>query len=193
MSKTLSFSAPSTDAPAGLVSLLGAWNWIERLLAIVTFSAIGLLMMYDVITRELLTPLLAQFGINGGSLVLIGSQKIGVYFLIAGAFTGFSLATATGGQLVPKIGFKWVPKSWDSGMNRMGDLVSSLFLVIVTYYAVAFVRSSADAGLMTTSGIETKVWILQAVIPIGFASAAARYMVFAIWPAVRPTPPEFQE
>lgn len=193
MSPTPTVSVPPTDAPLGVVKMVSLWYWIERFIAIVTFSAIGVVMMYDVIIREMVTPLLTRFGIDAHSLVLVGSQKIGVYLLIAGAFTGFSLATGAGTQLVPKVGFGWAPKSWDAGMNRMGDFISGLFLCIVTYYAFIFVRSSANAGLMTSSGIEAPVWILQVVIPIGFASAAARYLVFSLWPAVRPVPPEFQE
>lgn len=193
MSPTPSVSAQSTDAPLGVVKMLGVWQWIERFLSIVTFGCIGLLLMYDVITRELVRPILASSGMSGAFLTFIGTQKVAVYLLIAGAFAGFSLATATGTQLVPKVGFKWAPKSWDAGLNRLGDVISGLFLIIVTYYAIVFVRSSADAGLMTSSGFEAPVWILQTVIPIGFASAAGRYLVYAMWPAVRPVPPEFQE
>ena len=193
MSQSPSVSAPSAHAPAGVVKMLGVWYWIERFLSIVTFGCIGLLLMYDVITRELVRPILASLGMSGAFLTFIGTQKVAVYLLIAGAFAGFSLATATGTQLVPKVGFKWAPKSWDAGLNRLGDVISGLFLFIVTYYAIAFVRSSAQAGLMTSSGFEAPVWILQTVIPIGFASAAARYLVYGLWPAVRPVPPEFQE
>ena len=193
MSQTPSVSAPSAHAPAGVVKMLAVWYWIERFLAIVTFGAIGLLLMYDVITREIARPILASLGMSGAFLTFIGTQKVAVYLLIAGAFAGFSLATATAGQLVPKVGFKWAPKSWDAGLNRLGDVISGLFLVIVTYYAIVFVRGSAEAGLMTSAGLEAPVWILQTVIPIGFASAAARYLVFGLWPVVRPVPPEFQE
>lgn len=193
MPPTPSYAAPQAAAPAAVVGMLGVWYRIERLFAIVTFSAIGLLMMYDVISRELIGPVLSKLGMDASALVLVGSQKLGVYFLIAGAFAGFSLATATGGQLVPKVGFGWAPKSWNNGMNRLGDFVSAVFLAIVTYYAIVFVSSSASNGLMTTSGVEMKVWILQTVIPIGFASAAARYLVYGMWPATRPVPPEFQE
>jgi len=193
MSPSASVDAPPPPAPGWVTAGLGVWFWVERMLAIVTFGAIGLLMMYDVISRELVGPVLPLFGIDASTVVLVGSQKLGVYCLIAGAFAGFSLATATGAQLVPKVGFGWAPKSWDSGMNRLGDFVTAAFLAIVTYYAIVFVRGSASSGLMTSSGVQMKVWILQTVIPIGFASAAARYLVYVLWPATRPVPPEFQE
>ena len=193
MSHTPAVSEPSAHAPAGVVNMLGVWHWIERFVSIVTFGSIGLLLMYDVITRELVRPILASLGMSGAFLTFVGTQKVAVYLLIAGAFAGFSLATASGTQLVPKVGFKWAPKSWDAGLNRLGDVISGLFLAIVTYYAIVFVRSSAEAGLMTSSGFEAPVWILQVVIPMGFASAAARYLVYGLWPAVRPVPPQFQE
>ena len=190
---TTTVDAPPPPAPAWVTGGLGVWFWVERMLAIVTFGAIGLLMMYDVISRELIGPVLPQFGIEASTLVLVGSQKLGVYCLIAGAFAGFSLATATGVQLVPKVGFRWAHESWNAVMNRLGDFITAAFLAIVTYYAVVFVQSSASFGLMTTSGVEMKVWILQTVVPIGFASAAARYLVYGLWPATRPVPPQFQE
>ncbi|MCO5125315.1 MAG: TRAP transporter small permease [Rhizobacter sp.] len=192
MSTSVSVDAPPS-APGWVTGVLGVWYWIERLLAIVTFGAIGVLMMYDVISREIIGPVLTKLGMDPSAVVLVGSQKLGVYFLIAGAFTGLSLATATGAQLVPKVGFGWAPKSWNAGMNRLGDFITTAFLAIVTYYAVVFVQSSASIGLMTTSGVEMKVWVLQTAIPIGFASAAARYLVYGLWPATRPVPPEFQE
>jgi C4-dicarboxylate transporter, DctQ subunit len=186
-------STLSSNAPARVLNLLWVWYWIERFLSIVTFGCIGLLLMYDVITREIVRPILASLSMSGAFLTFIGTQKVAVYLLIAGAFAGFSLATATGTQLVPKVGFKWAPRSWDASLNRLGDLMSGLFLATVSYYAIVFVRSSAEAGLMTSTGFEAPVWILQVVIPIGFASAAGRYLVYALWPATRPLPPDFQE
>jgi hypothetical protein len=37
------------------------------------------------------------------------------------------------------------------------------------------------------------IWPIQLAIPLGFLSAGLRYFIFALWPGVRPVPPEFQE
>ncbi len=193
MPEAFAGNPPNLNTPAAVLGFLAFWHKLERFAAILTFSAIGILMMYDVISRELITPLLMKFGIDSGALILVGSQKIGVYCLIAGAFAGFTVATATGAQLVPKVGFGWAPKSWDATMNRVGDFITAIFLGIVTYYAIVFVKSSASTGLLTSGGLEMMVWKLQTVIPIGFASAAGRYLFYGLWPGTRPIPPEFQE
>ena len=190
---TASVEPGPARVPEVVTAALAIWSRVERLLAIVTFSAIGVLMMYDVILRELVSPVLFRIGLDARPLLLVGSQKIGVYLMIAGAFVGFTLATAMGTQLVPRIGFSWVPRRWDAAMNRAADFVSAAFLGCATYYAIVFVASSAQAGLMTTSGVDLPVWMLQSVIPFGFASAAARYLCYGVWPGTRPVPPEFQE
>ena len=41
--------------------------------------------------------------------------------------------------------------------------------------------------------LDWSVWPIQLAIPIGFLSAAGRYLMYAAWPSIRPQPPEFQE
>jgi hypothetical protein len=49
-----------------------------------------------------------------------------------------------------------------------------------------------QAGLRAQA-FDIPIWPIQLAIPLGFLSAAMRYFFFAIWPALRPLPPEFQE
>jgi TRAP-type C4-dicarboxylate transport system permease small subunit len=118
---------------------------------------------------------------------------MGVYALIIGAFCGIGIATATGSQLVPKLAFGWVPSAWGYRMNQVADIVTGLFLLGAAYYASVFVNGSRLSGLLTSGGLDVPAWMIQVVIPLGFVSAAVRYVLFAIWPLTRPTPPEFQE
>jgi len=180
-------------APSWAVTLVRAWHRVECGLAVVAFSLIAVLVIYDVLARELGLPLLRALGMGQVSPVIPGAAKMGVYALIVGAFCGVGIATATGVQLVPKVAFGWVPASWGPRMNRIADLVSAVFLTGVAWYGWVFVMGSKATGLLTSGGVDVPAWTIQAVIPLGFLSAAGRYLMFAAWPALRPVPPEFQE
>ena len=72
------------------------------------------------------------------------------------------------------------------------DVFTGLFLLGVAWYGVVFVVASRNSGVLAAV-INVSAWPVQAFIPLGFASAALRYFIFAAWPALRPVPPEFQE
>jgi TRAP-type C4-dicarboxylate transport system permease small subunit len=65
-------------------------------------------------------------------------------------------------------------------------------LLAITYYGAKYVLSSKATGLRAPV-IDWPTWPFQLAIPLGFASAAMRYFLYAAWPALRPVPPEFQE
>lgn len=173
-------------APARIRSLLAIWHSIEVWVAVTAFSAIALLLIYDVLLREALMPLLGLFGFDGRGLVLYGSQKIAVYLLVVGAFTGIGIATWTGAQLVPKVGHRLVPKHWDQTANRIADFMTFAFLTAVTVVAAIYVYDTYLSGQRGSSGVSIEIWKVQIALPIGFASAAMRYLAFAIWPDLRP-------
>lgn len=189
---TLSFfneSGPMSQAyptPNKVRTFLNAWHHIEVWVAILAFGAIALLLIYDVVLREAIMPALGLFDIDGRSLVLYGSQKIAVYLLILGAFSGIGIATWTGAQLVPKVGERIVPRAWDVTANRVADLFTFAFLSAVTVIAAIYVYDTYLSGQRGSSGVSIEIWKVQVALPLGFASAAVRYLAFAIWPDVRP-------
>lgn len=173
-------------APAGVRTALALWHQVEVWVAVLAFSAIAVLLIYDVVLREAVMPLLAAVGIDGRALILYGSQKIAVFLLVIGAFTGIGIATWTGAQLVPKVGHHLVPARWNHSADRLADLVTFAFLAAVTAVAGAFVYDSFQSGQLGSTGVRIAVWKIQIAIPLGFASAALRYLAFAIWPGLRP-------
>lgn len=174
-------------APPAVRKALDLWHQIEIWIAITAFSSIAVLLIYDVVVREAVIPILSGFGVNGRGLIIYGSQKIGVYMLIAGAFAGIGIATWTGAQLVPKVAHNLLPESWDDAANRIADLFTFLFLSSVTVIAFMFVFESYESGLRASGGLQIEVWKAQIAIPLGIGSAAIRYLAFVIWPDTRPT------
>ena len=55
-----------------------------------------------------------------------------------------------------------------------------------------FVGSSFATDLRAPV-LDWPVWPIQLAIPLGFLSAAGRYLFYAAWPVLRPQAPEFQE
>jgi len=175
-----------TRAPVKVRSILVLWHSLEVWIAIVAFSTIALLLIYDVLLREALMPFLELFNVDGRGLVLYGSQKIAVYLLVVGAFTGIGIATWTGAQLVPKVGHHLVPERWDINANRIADGVTFLFLVAVTVVAAIYVYDTYLSGQRGSSGVSILIWKVQIALPLGFGSAAVRYLCFFFWPDLRP-------
>lgn len=178
-------------APAGARALVGAWHRVECLIAVAAFGFIAVVLIIDVAGRELLTPLFKLLGITHPAGIY-AAQKMCVYALVIGSFCGVGIATATGSHLLPRIGFGWVPASVGPAMNRIADVVTGVFMCGVAWYGWVYVQSSMQAGLRAQA-FDIPIWPIQSAIPIGFLSAALRYFLFALWPALRPLPPEFQE
>lgn len=192
MSTALKPRMPLAPAPAGIVRLLAGWHWLECSVAVVAYILIMLLLMSDVVGREVVGPVLRLVGVDVGATGVYGSQKIALYAMVVGAFLGLGVATATGTHLLPRVGFGWLPKAWAPQIDRVADVLTGVLLCVTAWYGYVFVKSSMEAGL-TVSVLEWPAWMIQSVIPAGLLSAALRYFIFAAWPACRPTPPEFQE
>ncbi len=184
-------SAVQAAAPSAASHLVSTWHRIECLIAIGAFGFIAVVLIGDVLGRELLGPIYRAFNIKGRAGVY-ASQTMSVYALAIGSFAGVAIATATGSHLLPRIGFGWVPSAWGPAMDRLADVPSGVFFVGVAWYGWIYVQSSMSADLRAQA-FNIPVWPIQAAIPLGFLSAGLRCFLFAAWPAPRPLPPEFQE
>lgn len=182
----------AAPGPRAVVALLRGWHRAECLLAVLCFSFIAAVLVIDVLGREFYGPLMKALGVPVGATGLFGSQKLAIFALVIGSFAGIGIATATGAHLLPRLGFAWVPRHWGPAMDRIADAVTGLFLLGVAWYGVVFVLATRDSGVLAAV-INVSPWPVQVFIPLGFASAALRYFIFAAWPATRPAPPEFQE
>jgi TRAP-type C4-dicarboxylate transport system permease small subunit len=190
---------PSNSEPAVAASaapraraIAEIWHQVECWIAVAAFAFIAVILLLDVLGRELLGPAIRLLGFPATATGIFASQKLSIFALVIGSFAGIGIATATASHLVPRVGFGWVPARWDPWFNRVADALTGAFLVGVAYYGWVFVESSMATDLRAPV-LDWSVWPIQLAIPIGFLSAAGRYFMYAIWPAIRPQPPEFQE
>ena len=181
-----------SPAPPAIDRLARGWHRVECWVAIVAFSLIAVLLMLDVLGREVLGPLLHAVGLQPGSTGIHGAQRAAVYALVVGSFCGVGIATATSSHLVPRVAFSWLPARWDPAVSRVADAFTGAFLLGVAWYGLQFVMASKEVG-MRAPVVGWEVWPFQLAIPAGFLSAAVRYFLFARWPGLKPPPPEFQE
>ena len=157
------------------------------------FVFIALVLILDVLGRELWFPLSKALGIqHHGPTGIYGAQKMAVFALAIAAYSGVGIAAATASHLVPRVGFGAVPVAWSATMDRLADGLTGVFLLGVAWYGFEFVGGSRATGLRAPM-LQWPVWPFQAAIPLGFASAALRYFCFARWPALRPQRPLVHE
>jgi TRAP-type C4-dicarboxylate transport system permease small subunit len=183
---------PGADPPPAARRVVDGWHRGECWVAVIAFGFIATILVLDVLGREFLGPLLRFLGFNPGATGIFASQKLSIFALVIGSFAGIGIATATGAHIVPTFASGWVPANWRGVYDRAVDLVSGVFLLGVAWFGFKFVGSSFKTDLRAPV-IDWAVWPIQLAIPLGFLSAAGRYLIYAAWPALKPIPPEFQE
>jgi TRAP-type C4-dicarboxylate transport system permease small subunit len=183
---------PAREPPAGVRRLAESWHKGECWLAVAAFGFIAAILLLDVIGREFVGPVLRLVGLDPGATGIFAAQKLSVFALVIGSFAGIGIATATASHIVPRFAHGWVPAAWGPVMDRLANVLTGLFLVGVAWFGFKFVGSSFKTDLRAPV-LDWPVWPVQMFIPLGFLSAAGRYFLYAVWPALKPAPPEFQE
>jgi TRAP-type C4-dicarboxylate transport system permease small subunit len=136
-------------APPVVHRLLAGWHRAECVLAVAAFGAVALLLIADVVARELVQPLARVFGAGAAAIAFPSTPQLALYALVVATYAGIGVAAATATHFVPRAGFGWV-------------------------------------GARCAPLLDWPVWPVQLALPLGFASAALRYLCFAAWPDTRP-------
>lgn len=145
----------------------------ERAIAFTAFSVMLVVLLADVIGRELFSE------------GVFGSVRVAVYALILCAMSGFGIATATGGHLRPKFMDGVLRGHLQVLGSRLGQVLSAAILLYLSYAAwqmVAFTRMIEERDLV----LDILVWPVQMVLPLGFVLSALRHLCFATFPALLP-------
>ena len=156
-----------------LSSFLLKLSFVEGWLAIISVTAMTLLVVLDVFARELF---------NSG---FPWAQKGAVFLMIWAGYLGAILVSSKASHLRPQIADKlWLKIGKDSGelwFVRIQNLVTLLFCIMFSYAAFNYVIDSHDLGdKSVVTGIP--LWVLQLVIPYTFFSMAIRNIYFLLYP-----------
>jgi TRAP-type C4-dicarboxylate transport system permease small subunit len=144
------------------------------------YAALALLLLADVVGREIF------------SQGIFGAQRVAVFFTIVAGNFGLALATASGAHIRPRVADHWIPERFGPAMDRAADVITASVLLGVAYFACQLVQESFDFETVSPT-IDWPIWPVQAVIPFGYAVAALHYLVFALYPALRPRQQQVSE
>lgn len=145
----------------------------ERWAAVFAFAIMTLALLADVISRRLF-----QTG-------LVGAVEIAVFGMIALAMFGIGVATDHGAHLRPTVFDALIPKPLRGFVERFASLVTGIFFLILTGFAVWIVAESFMLGDRTPI-LRAPVWALQVILLLAFASNAARFLIYFANPALKP-------
>ena len=146
----------------------------ELAVCFLAFVVMALVLMVDVLNREF----------TGAGVY--GSGQIGVFGMVIVAFLGLGVATAEGAHLRPRFADHLIPARFEGTLNRIADIITALFYGFVAYVAVEAV-SISYGFTEVTSTLRILIWPFQSVIVIAFGMGAIRHVIFARYPALRPS------
>lgn len=144
------------------------------------YAALALLLLADVVGREIF------------SQGIFGAQRVAVFFTIVAGNFGLALAAAAGAHIRPRVADHWIPERFGPAMDRIADIITAAVLLGVAYFACQLVRESYDFETVSPT-IDWQIWPVQAVIPFGYGMAALHYLIFAIYPPLRPRQQQVSE
>lgn len=156
-----------------LAALYGATIRLETFLCFTAFSAGTAALFADIVGREL-------FGFG-----IFGAQRVAVYCMAAAGILGFSYVVSQGGHLRPTILDKLLPARLDPLLTRLGDLLSAAICLGLAVASLLFVRGTYAIGEYSMT-LPIPMWTVQTMLPVAFAIAGLKYLLFVLRPSLRP-------
>lgn len=114
---------------------------------------------------------------------IFGAQRAAVYGMIVSAFLGLALATHSGRHIRIEGFDRLVPEAARGTVIRLGHVVSMAICLFLGYWSADFVAISMEQGERGMA-LDIPVWPIKIVLPWAFASAALRYLAYALFPAI---------
>lgn len=145
----------------------------ERLLVSISFAVMTIIIMADVLLRE----------ISGTGIA--GAPRVAVYAMIITTMISFGLASQSGRHLRPKFADSWVPKRWEPLIERLQEWLTAAFCLTFAVVATGVVAETWALG-ETSRMLRIPIWPMQSVIPLAFFVAALRHAIFGFYPALKP-------
>jgi TRAP-type C4-dicarboxylate transport system permease small subunit len=182
-------------AARAFLERLGA---VERAACIIAFAVMAIALIADVARRVggRVTEALSEVpGVGPGAIWLqdtlglgagiLGAPQVSVIGMITVAMVGFGLAAASGGQLRARFFDGLCPSPMVPALTRFADLLTAAMLAVLAALALQMTLGSARLGDVV-SVTRWPIWPMQAIIVAAFTLNAVRYLLFALFPELRP-------
>jgi TRAP-type C4-dicarboxylate transport system permease small subunit len=144
-------------------------SYIEKKLAALFMGLMTILIIFDVLSREIL---------NRG---IPWAQKSAVYLMIWGGFIGAILIAEKAAHLRPEVADKLWGEKGKILFVRVQNFTMMLFCAILLYYSYKYVAESYSFGDKSVV-LQVPLWTLQLVIPYTFLSMSLRNIYFIFNP-----------
>lgn len=148
---------------------------VESGVAALAYVIVAGLLLGEIVAREVFAD------------TIWGSQKMAVFAAIYAGFLGLCLATAANAHLRPQFADGWWPARWAPQMARLGDVISAALFIALGVIALEFVLETWRYNDVAAV-LYWPLWPFQSVIVYAFFSSAARHIVFALRPDLKPEP-----
>lgn len=151
-------------------------QWLTRIESVLAVAALALAataLVSDIFAREIFRQ------------GLFGSLRVAVYATAVSALLGFSLCIGAGAHLRVTVFDGITPESWRPAVARIGDLIALAICCYFAYWAISYVNQTRVLG-ETDPSLNLKVWPMQGALVWMFVSGALHYLLFFIFPELRP-------
>jgi TRAP-type C4-dicarboxylate transport system permease small subunit len=145
----------------------------ERIVTCAAFLVLIVAVFADVLSRE----------VTGTGLHW--ARQAGVYANIVVVLFGLGLASAGGAHLRPRFADAWLPQRCAPALQRLNDFGMAVFCAAFAVVALGMV-SDSFALQERSVALLIVIWPFQASVPLAFAVAALRHLVYAGYPELRP-------
>ena len=162
------------QAPASVHALMRGLQKAEKGLAIGAYGVLVAGVFADVLSREF----------TGGGL--FWASQVRVWANVIVVMAGFGLASADGAHLRPRFADNWLPQSWQPVLHTLQHVCMALFCLAIGLLASRVVFGSWQLGEVSID-LFLPVWPVQLFLPLAFLDAALRHLLYAGYPALRPT------
>ena len=152
---------------------LAVLSRLEKLIILVSFTIMALILVIDVIGREII------------STGIVGAGRMSVLPLAIMAFFAIGLSSENDSHLRARVFDKIVPARFDATMTVVKELITAAFCALVTYSALLLVLESIEYGEKTRL-LGWDLWPFQLSFVLAFAIATLRHLCFALIPSTRP-------
>jgi TRAP-type C4-dicarboxylate transport system permease small subunit len=149
-------------------------TFVEKFIGGTAFAVLALLMVMDVMSREILGD-----GIEW-------AQKASIILMIWGGIIGAALTTAKGGHLRPEIADKVWPEAYKHFLKVLEHLIVTAFCVLMFYLSLEHLETTRSSGDIHPVIDHLPIWVITLIFPYVFVSMAIRHFIFAIFPDLRP-------
>jgi len=155
-------SAPNTPDHHWLTRFGRFTGWLEDALLVFMLAVMILVATAQIVLRNFL-----DIGLIWGDPLL---RALVLWVGLLGAI----VASRTENHITIDILSRYLAPRWRAVSRLITDLFTVAVCALVSYYSASLVQMDHEAGVVAFSGVPA--WLVELIIPVGFAIMALRYL-----------------